>query len=129
MSVRPLQWICYPVTQRPPLAVQSALRAFVQAAPRISSTSPSTAKLTSNGVVAELSRGLQAEGFEVEQSGTPVWLPVLFGDGGVPRRQFKADAWNPQTGVVVEVEAGGARQNNRALLDILKGWFGLTAST
>lgn len=121
MRPRPLTWTCFPLTSRPPEAVESSLRAFTEAVERISSTDPRTAKLTSNQVAEELRQGLEAAGFEVEKPGAPVWLPVLFGDGGSPRRQFRADAWNPVTGVVVEVEAGGARQNNRAILDVMKG--------
>lgn len=121
MTVRPLSWTCYPLTRRPPEAVEATLQAFVEAAGRISSTSSHAAKLKSSQVLAEVRGGLEAAGFEVERPGSPVTLPVLFGDVGKPRRQFRADAWNPKTGVVVEVEAGGARQNNRALLDIIKG--------
>lgn len=121
MNQRTLTWCCYPLTRRTPAAVAPALEVFEAAAPRISSTDSRVEKLDSTRVLAEIHDGLAGIGFQVERPGYRVRLPVLFGDAGRPRRRFRADAWNPDTGVVVEVEAGGARQNNRALLDIFKG--------
>lgn len=97
------------------------VRVFSEAMSVISSEQGSTATLKGNEVLAIIATNLEAIGFLVERPGAPVTLPVLFGEGARPRRSYRADAWWPEEGVVVEVEAGGARQNNRAILDIMKG--------
>jgi len=116
-----LSWISFPITQRPPAPVVETVRVFSEAMSVISSEQGSTATLTGNEVLAIIATNLEAIGFLVERPGAPVTLPVLFGEGARPRRSYRADAWWPEEGVVVEVEAGGARQNNRAILDIMKG--------
>lgn len=116
-----LSWICFPVTKEPPPEVMQTVAVFQQTIGTISSGSDATAQMVGNAVLAEVRERLEALGFQVERQGVPVRLPVLYGEGGTARRTYHADAWWMESGVVVEVEAGGARQNNRALLDILKG--------
>lgn len=117
----PVEWTCFPITRRPPPTVGEVAAVFEAAAAAVDSRVQETRTLSSGAVLAEVRAGLLSLGFDVEDRGHPVWLPVLYGDGGRPRRRFRADAWHEDEGVVVEVEAGGARQINRALLDILKG--------
>lgn len=121
MPASPLSWTCFPITRRAPEPVVEVVGVFVAAATRISSEDSSTRELNSTAVLGELRPGLEAVGFDVEGPGHTVRLPVLFGEGGTPKRTFRADGWWAQHGMVVEIEAGGARQNNRGLLDLLKG--------
>lgn len=116
-----VSWTCFPITSAPPEPVAQVAAIFMAAASRISSQHEASRHLDSNGVLSELRPELEALGFDVEGPQHVVKLPVLFGEGGVARRTLRADAWWPDQGVVVEIEAGGARQNNRALLDLLKG--------
>ena len=116
-----LEWTTFPLTKPPPSAVADTMKVFEARHAEISSLVPSTTVLTSNEVLAIIRPDLVSLGFDVEGPKHRVELPVLYGERGSWRRKQNADAWNHETGVVVEIEAGGARQDNRALLDILKG--------
>jgi len=64
--------------------------------------------------LASLCPGLVQLGYQVETSKKAIdkiERPVLFGDEGHPRVHYQIDAWLPEPGVVVEVEAG-------------RGWMG-----
>jgi hypothetical protein len=68
----------------------------------------------SDGILGSLCPGLVHLGYEVETSKKAIdkiERPVLFGDEGHPRVHYQIDAWLPDPGVVVEVEAG-------------RGWMG-----
>ena len=60
----------------------------------------------------ELGRpGLEKLGFEVEtekRKSQKIRVPVLFGLNGQPEKTFEADAFNSNSGLVIEVEAGRA---------------------
>ncbi|WP_146071083.1 hypothetical protein [Cryobacterium sp. Y57] len=47
-------------------------------------------------------------------------LPVLYGQNGVVQKSFDADAFHPESGTVLEVEAGRGYANNQFLKDFFQ---------
>ncbi|MBX3114502.1 MAG: hypothetical protein KF836_08045 [Fimbriimonadaceae bacterium] len=79
--------------------------------------------LSSNEVLAELSTRLTALGFEVESGkkvDQKISVPVLFGKNGTILKSFEADAFHQKEGIVLEVEAGRAVDNNQFLKDLFQ---------
>jgi hypothetical protein len=52
-------------------------------------------------------------------------LPVLFGQDGKVAKSFNVDAFRPHDSIAVEIEAGGAFENNRILYDLIKMTLGV----
>ena len=80
-------------------------------------------QLNSNDVLEEVRPGLTAIGYEVEAPGPPrvkVRRPVLFGRNGKVEQYFDVDAFQSDTGTVVEVEAGRAVINHQFLKDLFE---------
>ena len=115
-----IDWICYPVTGAPPRVVSELIGCFEQVHDHIDSGSEATQSLGSNDVLQVLRPVLEGQGYKVEHPGQQLEMPVLYGSRGRPRRSQRVDAYAPDHGLILEVEAGGARQNNRALLDVMK---------
>ena len=84
--------------------------------------------LKSNEVLAFLRPGLIEQRFEVEAGTDRYRLPVLFGDDGKVSKSFNVDAFRPHDGIAVEIEAGGAFENNRVLYDLVKMVLGVTVT-
>jgi len=76
--------------------------------------------LVSNVVLGVLRDSLERAGYEVEGDGQRIALPALFGDEGVVLKPFFVDAFRPWDGVAIEVESGGAMENNRVLYDLIE---------
>lgn len=80
-------------------------------------------KKKSNDVLEDVRVGLEALDFEVEKSkkgGDKIKLPVLYGLNGKPKKEFDADAYSEEKGIVIEVEAGRAFANNQFLKDLFE---------
>ena len=74
--------------------------------------------LVSNAVLAKLRPHFEKEGFIVETGKTQnakIPVPVLFGENNSIEREFNADAVSKDGRIVIEVEAGGAVDNNKYL--------------
>lgn len=76
--------------------------------------------LESNKVLAAIRPALEELGFLVEKRGLKLPRPVLYGDEGTVAKGFRVDAFRPVDGTALEVEAGSAMYNNRAILDLIK---------
>jgi hypothetical protein len=79
--------------------------------------------LSSNAVLELLRPQLLSLGFRVEggkRGPDKVSVPVLYGFGGRPEKTFDADAYHPDHGFVLEVEAGRAVVNNQFLKDLFQ---------
>jgi hypothetical protein len=76
--------------------------------------------LESNKVLKALGPTLEAIGFAVEKQGAKLPRPVLYGDEGKVTKLFNVDAYRSSDGTALEVEAGSAVYNNRAVLDLIK---------
>jgi hypothetical protein len=81
-------------------------------------------RMESNDVLALIASGLQALGFQVErgkQKAGKLPRPVFFGDEGSYLRTYEIDAFEPNDGVALEVEAGRATMGNAIYRDLIQG--------
>ena len=74
----------------------------------------------SNEVLEIVTPGLEQIGYQVEQGGSRIHLPVLYGLNGKVEKYFEADAYCPDKKAVLEVEAGRAVPNNAFLKDLFE---------
>jgi len=79
--------------------------------------------LASDQVLQKVTTGLESLGYSVERSkrdDDKIKMPVLYGECGKAELNFEADAFNSNTGIVVEVEAGRAVTNYQFLKDFFE---------
>jgi hypothetical protein len=115
-----VQWQYYPQSDAIPTQLRDVVRVFDAVHDLIRSPE---LQLPSNDVLAAVRPGLEDLGFKVEAGKThaaKIRVPVLFGMNGTLAKSFEADAHDPKTGVVVEVEAGRAYTNNQFLKDLFE---------
>jgi hypothetical protein len=115
-----IRWIYFPKSDRPPQVVREVVAVFEAVSDDIDST---THTLDSNAVLSQVRPGLEASGFRVETGKTrsqKIAVPVLFGHQGQIEKSFDADAYHPDLGVVLEVEAGRGVVNNQFLKDLFQ---------
>ena len=77
----------------------------------------------SNDVLALLRPHLERCGYRVERGkgkDEKIDVPVLYGENNTIDKSFYADAYNPESNIVIEVEAGRAVRNNQFLKDIFQ---------
>ena len=82
-----------------------------------------TNTMASDQVLDKVASGLEAIGYKVEQSKKDIdkiKMPVLYGECGKVDLNFEVDAFNQNTSVVVEVEAGRAVTNYQFLKDFFE---------
>ena len=117
-----IEWQHFPQSSRPPDHLLQVVRVFEACADRIGSReSRRGTGLKSNEVLSAVSEGLERLGFAVERGkGERIDVPVLLGRNGRVEQAFQADAHNPVTGTVVEIEAGRAVANNAYLKDLFE---------
>jgi hypothetical protein len=80
--------------------------------------------MESNDVLGVIAGDLQALGFDVEQGKQKAGKlprPVFFGDEGTYLRTYEIDAFEPNNGVALEVEAGRATMGNAIYRDLIQG--------
>ena len=118
------EWQCYPKSDPLPQHLRELLSVFDTVKAVIDSTgSPGSQTLSSDQVLAIIAEPLQLLGYRVETSKRAdgkISVPVLFGRNGSIEKAFEADAYHPQTGTVLEVEAGRAVVNNAVLKDLFE---------
>jgi len=115
-----INWSYYPQSDKPSDLVIQVVQVFEDAADTIAS---SDNELRSNDVLRIVSNGLTAIGFQVETGKTAakkIIVPVLFGRNGKLLKKFNADAYYPEFGFVIEVEAGRGVINNQFLKDLFQ---------
>jgi len=115
-----INWTFYPSSSAPPDIIVSVVAVFDGTRNQISS---SKHKLDSNAVLSRVAPGLAAAGFKVEtgkKKANRIHVPVLFGKNGRVAKSFSADAYHEECGVVLEVEAGRAVDNNQFLKDLFQ---------
>ena len=82
-----------------------------------------TNNLVSDKVLEKVADGLEAIGYTVERSKKDedkIKMPVLYGECGKVDLNFEADAFNENTGIVIEVEAGRGVTNYQFLKDFFE---------
>jgi hypothetical protein len=115
------RWRYYPARDVPPNWATDLIQVFSDAKANIDTTSIQGEK--SDGILSSLHPGLALLGYQVETSkkvSDKIERPVLFGDEGTPRVQYQIDAWLPDPGVVVEVEAGRGWMGNAFYRDLIR---------
>lgn len=121
-------WLYFPNTQRPPARMMSIVEVFSNHLDEIASPQN---RLTSNDVLAMVASDLESAGFLVERGKKKselLEMPVLFKEQGKIEKAFWADAFNPDEGIVVEVEAGRATVNYQFLKDFFEASMMLDAN-
>lgn len=116
-----LNWIYYPLSEKPTELAIKVVRAFENQYDQIESESH--VGLHSDEVLKILADSLADIGFSVERGKLAVQkvkVPVLFGPNGRPQKTFEVDAYYQASGFVVEIEAGRGYMNNHFLRDIFE---------
>ena len=57
---------------------------------------------------------------KIKTKNNKIIVPVLFGKNGKPDKTFNPDAYHPELGIVIEIEAGRAIINNQILKDFFQ---------
>lgn len=99
--------------------IQSVIDCFYQ----IETTLNDGTHRVSNDVLALLRPHLERCGYRVERGkgrDEKIDVPVLYGENNTIDKSFYADAYNPESNIVIEVEAGRAVRNNQFLKDIFQ---------
>jgi hypothetical protein len=119
-----IAWQYYPKSDRLPDHLGLLLEAFVAHEPTIRSIAGSDeSDLSSNRVLATIAPDLIHIGYRVEtgkRAVDKISVPVLFGRNGDVEKSFEADAYEPVTGTVLEIEAGRGMVNNGFLKDLFE---------
>lgn len=103
--------MCFPKNKKPDDISLRVIQAFQKVENGIGSATHK--KQTSDEALAKIRPGLEACGFHVEKSKRKeerIPVPILFGINGKIEKSFEADAYDPNTGYMVEVEAGPVPQ-------------------
>lgn len=115
------RWKYYPARSPAPVWVSGVVGAFASLADEIDSRRNSGVQ--SDQVLAQLRSPLEAQGFMVETSKAKtdkILRPVLFGENGATRVAYEVDAFHPDHGVVIEIEAGRGAANDADYRDIIR---------
>jgi hypothetical protein len=115
-----ISWQYYPKSDPTPDHLLNVLDVFKQNNSAIDS---SKLMLASNNVLLALREGLQKANFKVEKGSKiddKIKVAVLFGRDGKLEKSFHVDAFQEETGTVVEVEAGRAIVNYQFLKDLFE---------
>jgi hypothetical protein len=121
MSADAINWQYFPKHSSSPEILRSVVGVFEAKAGEIASLG--NVGQASDEVLAKIRDGLQGLGFKVETAKTAagkIKVPVLYGRNGKVEKSFDADAFHPEHGVVLEVEAGRGVTNHQFLKDLFQ---------
>lgn len=122
MSDSTIHFHYYPRTKKPPEIAHDLLDVFRGCEDEIA-TLDADDGLKSDAVLATVREGLFDLGFEVEtgkRRSDKIHRPVLFGEDGTPDLTYEVDAFEPETRLGLEVEAGRAWKGNAIYRDIVQ---------
>jgi hypothetical protein len=105
---------------RPPAWVEQVVGVFALAEATVNSHKVGT---TSDTALAQLRPGLVGLGFEVEagkKRAEKLRRPVLFGELGGETQAYEVDAFHPELGIAMEVEAGRGARGNAVYRDLIQ---------
>lgn len=121
MAKPQVRWQYFPKSEPCPGLLNQVVKVFEANFDRMNSfNNPGQ---SSNDALAIVRSGLEAIGFQVEKDKTAegkIRVPVHYGENGKVTQAFEADAFNPISGVVLEVEAGRAVVNYQFLKDLFQ---------
>jgi hypothetical protein len=118
------RWRYFPSYAAPPAWVDSLVSVFNSNQAQIDSAVVFEKRMESDDVLSVVAPGLADLGFAVEQGQKKVGKlprPVFFGDEGTFLRTYEIDAFEPQHGIALEVEAGRATMGNAIYRDLIQG--------
>lgn len=116
-----INWYYFPLCDEPTQTARHIVSVFEGVAAEIDSTTHD--EQVSNLVLEKVAPQLQQLGFRVEtgkRNDQKIRVPVLFGHNGITAKSFDADAYLPDEGFVIEVEAGRAVVNYQFLKDLFQ---------
>ncbi|MGH3055354.1 MAG: hypothetical protein ACRDL7_10300, partial [Gaiellaceae bacterium] len=114
-------WKYYPSRTRPPSWVEPLVGVFTLVEDQLDSRQQHG--ITSDAALAVLYPGLVALDFEVEKGkkrADKIRRPVLFGEVGREDLAYEVDAFQPDSGVALEVEAGRGARGNAVYRDLIQ---------
>jgi hypothetical protein len=117
------RWRYFPSYASPPDWVAPVVAVFTASRPQIDSAVVHPKPMQSNDVLGVIASGLQALNFTVEtgkQKAGKLPRPVFFGDEGKFLRTYEIDAFEPDEGIALEVEAGRATMGNAIYRDLIQ---------
>lgn len=115
-----INWIFFPKNQKCDDISELVISAFNNVADKIDSNSY---QYKSDAVLTIVRPELEKIGFLVEKSkkkADTVEVPVLYGVNGKIEKAFEVDGYHPDSGYVIEVEAGRAVVNYQFLKDFFE---------
>lgn len=116
------RWKYYPAYRRLPEFFDALLTIFADV--QASLDSRDKLGLKSDEALAVLRPALVMSGWDVEQGKRKdqrIRRPSLFGEQGLETKSFEIDAFWPDYGVALEVEAGRGARGNAVYRDIIEG--------
>ena len=116
-------WRYWPAFTPPPDWVHPLVDVFEAHRSAIDSLVEHPSRMESDDVLRQLGDNLQVLGFAVERGKARMRKlprPVFFGDQGEYLRTYEIDAFCPDTGVALEVEAGRATMGNAVYRDLIQ---------
>lgn len=117
------RWRYFPSYASPASWVHDVTAVFTAARASIDSTVAHEKRMESNDVLAAIAPGLHELGFSVEsgkRKAGKLPRPVFFGDEGNFLRTYEIDAFQPDHGIALEVEAGRATAGNAVYRDLIQ---------
>ena len=119
------QWRFFPAFRPPPSWVPALVSIFQANRAQIDSLVVHAKRMESDDVLRVLADDLERDmGFAVERGKKKMGKlrrPVFFGDQGTYLRTYEIDAFQPDHGIALEVEAGRATMGNAIYRDIVQG--------
>jgi hypothetical protein len=113
------RWIYYPRSTAPAAWCEHIAAAFRNSRDLLDTTDKHN---KSDAVLQTVRPELEALGFRVEggEEEPTIHRPVLFGEGGKPEQKYQIDAYHPENGVGLEVEAGRSLRGNAIYRDLIQ---------
>jgi hypothetical protein len=119
------RWRFFPAFRAPPAWVHDLAAIFANHRAEIDSMVDHEERMESNEVLRVLADDLESGmGFTVERGKKRLGKlprPVFFGDEGSYLRTYEIDAFEPNNGIALEVEAGRATMGNAVYRDLIQG--------
>jgi hypothetical protein len=113
------RWIYYPRSTIPAPWCEQVASAFLNQRGALDTIAKHN---KSNDVLQIVRLELEALGFRVEGGveEPTIHRPVLFGEGGKPEQKYQIDAYHPEGGIGLEVEAGRSLRGNAIYRDLIQ---------
>src|SRR2546425_1690253 len=115
------RFVFFPLSQRPPIWTSSIIEVFSMSRDKLDTMRGLQKR--SDEVLAILRPGLEGLNFEVEKgkrAHEKIQRPALFGEMGEPGHKYEIDAYNEDSGIVLEIEAGRAIKGNAIYRDLIQ---------